>query len=74
MFTGIIEEIGSIINPGNKLKIKCKKILLDVSLGDSIAVNGVCLTVTEFNTDSITVDVMNETLNKTYLGSMKKVI
>ena len=66
------EEIGSIINPGNKLKIKCKKILLDVSLGDSIAVNGVCLTVTEFNTDSITVDVMNETLNKTYLGSMKK--
>ena len=48
MFTGIIEEIGSIINPGNKLKIKCKKILLDVSLGDSIAVNGVCLTVTEF--------------------------
>ena len=72
MFTGIIEEIGSIINPGNKLKIKCKKILLDVSLGDSIAVNGVCLTVTEFNTDSITVDVMNETLNKTYLGSMKK--
>ena len=72
MFTGIIEEIGSIINPGNKLKIKCKKILSDVSLGDSIAVNGVCLTVTEFNTDSITVDVMNETLNKTYLGSMKK--
>lgn len=46
--------------------------MLDVSLGDSIAVNGVCLTVTEFNTDSITVDVMNETLNKTYLGSMKK--
>lgn len=72
MFTGIVEEIGSIINPGNKLKIKCKKILSDVNLGDSIAVNGICLTVTEFNTDSITVDVMNETLNKTYLGSMKK--
>lgn len=72
MFTGIVEEVGSIVNPGNKLKIKCKKILSDIKLGDSIAVNGICLTVTEFNSDSITVDVMNETLNKTYLGSMKK--
>lgn len=50
------------------------KILSDVNLGDSIAVNGICLTVTEFDANSITVDVMNETLNKTYLGSMKKVI
>lgn len=72
MFTGIVEEVGSVVNPGNKLKIKCKKILSDIKLGDSIAVNGICLTVTEFNLDSITVDVMNETLNKTYLGSMKK--
>lgn len=72
MFTGIVEEVGSVVNPGNKLKIKCKKILSDIKLGDSIAVNGICLTVTEFNSDSITVDVMNETLNKTYLGSMKK--
>ena len=72
MFTGIVEEVGSIINPGNRLKIKCEKILSDVNLGDSIAVNGICLTVTEFDANSITVDVMNETLNKTYLGSMKK--
>ena len=46
MFTGIVEEVGSIINPGNRLKIKCEKILSDVNLGDSIAVNGLCLTVT----------------------------
>ena len=72
MFTGIVEEVGSIINPGNRLKIKCEKILSDVNLGDSVAVNGICLTVTEFDANSITVDVMNETLNKTYLGSMKK--
>ncbi len=72
MFTGIVEEVGKLIEPGNKMKIGCQKILSDIHIGDSIAVNGVCLTVTEYNTNSITVDVMNETLSKTYLGTMKK--
>lgn len=72
MFTGIVEEVGKLIEPGNKMKIGCQKILSDMHIGDSIAVNGVCLTVTEYNTNSITVDVMNETLSKTYLGTMKK--
>ena len=72
MFTGIVEEVGSIINPGNRLKIKCEKILSDVNLGDSIAVMVYALQLQKFDANSITVDVMNETLNKTYLGSMKK--
>lgn len=72
MFTGIVEEIGTVISPGNKLKIGCNKILSDIHTGDSIAVNGVCLTVTQYSNNSITLDVMNETLNKTYLGAMTK--
>lgn len=72
MFTGIIEETGSVIQPGTKMKIGCKKILSDIHTGDSIAVNGVCLTVTEYTDSSITVDVMNETLKRSCLGSLKK--
>ena len=70
MFTGIIEEIGKITNikKGPKsaaLTIEATKVLEDTKLGDSIATNGVCLTVTNLNSHSFTVDVMNETLLKT---------
>ncbi|MDY0410085.1 hypothetical protein RWD45_17915 [Virgibacillus soli] len=63
MFTGIIEELGAIqrIEPhGNTLvlNIKAKKVLEDITLGDSISVNGVCLTVTNFNHDSFYLDIM----------------
>ena len=76
MFTGIIEEIGAVNSiqktaSAAKLNIKCKKILQDVHLGDSIAVNGVCLTVTAFDDGGFTADVMHETLNRSSLGSLK---
>jgi riboflavin synthase len=71
MFTGIIEETGSIIAIGNSsLKIGANRILEDVHIGDSIAVNGTCLTVTAFDAKSITVDVMNETFGRTALGQL----
>ena len=76
MFTGIIEELGTVkgIKKGGKsctLNIKCNHILEDVSVGDSIATNGVCLTVTSFGRDSFTADVMPETMNRSSLGNLK---
>lgn len=77
MFTGIIEEIGIISNiqrTGESciLTIEAKKILEDVHLGDSIAVNGVCLTVTSYTSNRFTVDVMPETIKATSLNSLKR--
>jgi riboflavin synthase len=76
MFTGIVEELGQLkrIKSGSKsafLEIKAKQVLQDVKIGDSIAVNGVCLTVTGFQQDWFTADVMAETLNKTNLGRLR---
>lgn len=76
MFTGIIEEIGIIqsIKKNNKssvLSIQGKKIFEDIHIGDSISVNGVCLTVTTFSNKTFTADVMNETLSRSSLGSLK---
>ena len=71
MFTGIVEETGTVLKSGNPLVIKAKKILEDVHLGDSIAVNGICLTVTSFTDDTITLDVMNETYSRTNLRHIK---
>ncbi|MBQ2320764.1 MAG: riboflavin synthase [Lachnospiraceae bacterium] len=77
MFTGIIEEVGTIdkIANGSKsavLFIKASKVLEDTKLGDSIAVNGVCLTVTSIKGDTFTADVMAETLRRSSLGSLSK--
>lgn len=76
MFTGIIEEIGVINSIGKGsasavLTINASTVLEDVHLGDSIAVNGVCLTVTGFSGSSFTADVMHETLNRSSLGSLR---
>ena len=76
MFTGIIEEIGKISNikRGARsaiLSIQASKVLEDAHLGDSIRVNGVCLTVTTLNGDVFTADVMNETLSRSSLGSLR---
>lgn len=76
MFIGIIEEIGkidSITRKGNSLslRIKAEKIMSDISIGDSIAVNGICLTVTEFTKDGFCLDSMRETLEKTSLKNSK---
>lgn len=75
MFTGIIEEIGSIaqIKRGGKtleLVINAKLVLDDIKLGDSIAVNGVCLTVTRYTKNSFSVDVMPVTFNATNLTEL----
>ena len=74
MFTGIIEETGVIrqIVKGEKssvLMIGAKKVLEGTQIGDSIAVNGICLTVTSLNEDTFCADVMAETLRRTNLGS-----
>lgn len=72
MFTGIIEEVGSVLRiGGGSMELKASRVLEDVHLGDSIAVNGVCLTVTRFDAGSFTVDVMGETLRRSSLGSLK---
>ena len=75
MFTGIIEEIGKVSavqkNGGSSyIRIQAKKVLEDVHLGDSIAVNGVCLTVTAFDSTYFQADVMNETLSRSSLGML----
>ena len=71
MFTGIIEEIGTIKYKGtSSIKVEAKKILKDIHIGNSIAVNGICLTVTEYSDNLITLDVMNETLRRTGLGTL----
>ncbi len=75
MFTGIIEEIGSVasVEPsgngaGARIKIRAQKILQGTKVGDSIAVNGVCLTATSLGADFFTADVMAETLRRSNLG------
>ena len=77
MFTGIVEEIGTIeeVKRGQHsavLKIRAEKVLEDVHLGDSIAVNGVCLTVTSFGGNVFSADVMHETLDRSSLKGMTK--
>jgi riboflavin synthase len=72
MFTGIIQETGSIISlAAGKLSIAAGNILKGVQLGASIAVNGVCLTVTSLDGKSFSVDVMPETLSRTNLGLLR---
>ncbi|MBB5021907.1 riboflavin synthase [Desulfurispira natronophila] len=73
MFTGIIEEVGTIarLQPSGGhccVEITCRQVLDGVKLGDSIAVNGVCLTVTAFGASSFSADISNESLRVTALG------
>lgn len=77
MLTGIIEELGSVKSMdlqknSARLTINAQKILTDAGLGDSIAVNGVCLTITDLSSGSFSVDIMYETLNRTNLKELKK--
>ena len=72
MFTGIIEEIGTVrYNTAGALEIQAKVVLKGTKAGDSISVNGVCLTVTAFFSDGFTVHAVPETLRKTNLGDFK---
>ena len=77
MFTGIIEELGRIsdIKKGMKsyrLVISANKVLENTEIGDSIAVNGICLTVTDLNKSCFSADVMAETVRRTALADIKQ--
>lgn len=76
MFTGIVEEVGRVIHidmqeNAGKMEISAKKTLDGTNLGDSIAVNGVCLTVTSMTSNSFVADVMPETVSRSSLGQCK---
>ena len=69
MFTGIVEEVARVTSvQSGKLVISASGVLRGIELGGSIAVNGVCLTITSFSTSSFSVDIMLETLRQTNLG------
>ena len=72
MFTGIVEKVGRVaaIRPG-KLVIAASSAMRGMTRGGSIAVNGACLTVTDFNNESFSVDIMVETLKRTNLGLLR---
>lgn len=77
IFTGIIEELGvvksiAINGASGCITIKAQKVLEGTQLGDSIAVNGTCLTVTSINSDGFSADVMAETVRRTSLSQVGK--
>jgi len=72
MFTGIIEEVGTVKEAGRgRLVIGCRKVLRSTNLGDSIAINGVDLTVAHMEEDSFLANVMPETYRRSNLGQLK---
>ena len=73
MFTGLIEEQGRVLTPprNGKLSLAASKVTEGLALGDSIAVNGVCLTVSAFSGQRFTADVMPETLHRSNLGELR---
>lgn len=77
MFTGIVEEMGKIVRvekgaKSSRLTVSGDKIFSDLKLGDSVATNGVCLTVTSFSKGIFTADIMNETLKRSNLGELRQ--
>jgi riboflavin synthase len=75
MFTGIVEELGEVVAldrlvDGARLRVRGKTVAADASHGDSIAVNGVCLTVADLVGDEFTADVMKESLDRSNLGAL----
>ncbi len=73
MFTGIVEEVGHVLTTAlGKLSITAGGILQGMKLGDSVDVNGACLTITNLSSGSLSVDVMPETLRRTNLGQLSR--
>lgn len=75
MFTGIVEELGRVVSVADlgdaaRVTVAGPRVVSDAGVGDSIAVNGVCLTVTELADGTFTADVMAETLRRTTLGEL----
>jgi riboflavin synthase len=72
MFTGIIEEVGSVIESGEgRLRIGCRTVLEGTRLGDSVAINGVDLTVARMDAESLSFDCMPETYRRSNLGTLR---
>jgi riboflavin synthase len=75
MFTGLIQYVGEVskieqADTSARLTINCPPITSEIKVGDSVSVNGVCLTVTDFDNDSFSVDVMVQTLNLSSIGKL----
>ncbi len=71
MFTGIVEELGTVETPGARLTIQCSEVLDDLTEGASIAVNGVCLTAIALQPGSFSADLAPETLRRSNLGDLR---
>jgi riboflavin synthase len=71
VFTGIVQERGTVREvAASRLTVECRKVLRNTKLGDSIAVNGVCLTIIEIDEGSFTANVIPETLRRSNLGEL----
>jgi riboflavin synthase len=72
LFTGIVEEVGTIEAAGARMKVKCRTVLADTKEGSSLAVNGVCLTAAKVEPDGFWCDLSPETLARTNLGALRE--
>jgi len=72
MFTGIVEELGTVAGAGTRLEVLCTTVLSDLSIGASIAVNGVCLTAVAVLENGFAADLAPETLSRSNLGDLVK--
>ncbi len=72
MFTGIVEEVGTVETAGRRMRIQCRLVLEDLKDGASIAVNGVCLTAVNIEPDAFWCDLSPETLARTNLGALRE--
>jgi riboflavin synthase len=70
MFTGIVEELGTVVKAGTKLDVCCSTVLSDLSIGASMAVNGVCLTAVAVTGEGFAADLAPETLSRSNLGGL----
>src|SRR5947209_168136 len=71
MFTGIVEELGTVETAGSRLKVRCSTVMEDLTEGASIAVNGVCLTAVDLKPGAFHADLAPETLRRSNLGDLR---
>jgi riboflavin synthase len=71
MFTGIVEEVGTVAQPGSRMHVLCRSVLEDARVGSSIAVNGVCLSAVQLDSGGFWMDLSPETLSRTNLGQLR---
>jgi riboflavin synthase len=71
LFTGIVEELGTVEESGARVSIACSRVMADLTVGASIAVNGVCLTAVEVRMDGFSADLSPETLERSTLSDLK---